>query len=73
MSIIGFGCKTEVIATHKRAYKTDDIVFDPIHYLPLIERKINAFDQAVPLQNWELPKAFVTLRRVIERRSGLVV
>lgn len=36
----------------------------------MIERKINAFDQAAPLQNWELPKAFTILQRILERRSG---
>ena len=41
-----------------------------LHYLPLIERKINAFDQAAPLQGWELPKAFGTLQRILEQRSA---
>ena len=46
------------------------MVFDPIHYLPLIERKIAALDQAAPLAGWELPDAFATLRRLMEARSG---
>ena len=46
------------------------MVFDPLHYLPLIERKIMAFDQAAPLQGWELPPAFATLRRLMEARQG---
>ena len=64
------GHKTEIIASHIRSYNTADIVFDPLHYLPLIERKINAFDQAAPLQDWELPKAFASLQRILELRSG---
>jgi hypothetical protein len=64
------GHKTEVIASHPRSYGAADIIFNPIHYLPLIERKINAFDQAAPLQDWELPKAFMALQRVLEGRSG---
>ena len=64
------GCKTDVIASHPRSYAAQDIVFNPLHYLPLIERKINALDQAAPLQGWELPKAFGTLQRILERRSG---
>lgn len=39
---------------------------DPIHYLPLIERKINALDQAAPLAEWDLPEEFRTLRRLME-------
>ena len=64
------GCVAEVIADHPRSYETDDMVFDPVHYLPLIERKIMAFDQAAPLQGWDLPKAFGTLQRLLEARQG---
>ena len=42
----------------------EDMVFDPIHYLPLLEHKIGALDQAAPLAGWELPDAFPTLRRL---------
>jgi transposase len=62
------GCRGEVIARHPRCYDREDMVFDPIHYLPLIERKINALDQAAPLAKWELPEEFHTLRRLMEAR-----
>lgn len=64
------GCATEIIADHRRSYDTGDMVFDPVHYLRLIERKIMSFDQAAPLQNWELPDAFATLQRLLEARQG---
>ena len=48
----------------------DDFVYDPIHYLPLLERKPGALDQAAPLQSWELPEDFGTLRRLLESRMG---
>ena len=32
-------CGSEVIARHPRSYERDDFVYDPIHYLPLLERK----------------------------------
>jgi len=67
---VTIGCAAEVIADHPRSYETDDMVFNPLHYLPLIERKIMAFDQAAPLQGWELPKAFGTLQRLLEARQG---
>jgi len=38
------GCRSEVIARHPRCYAREDAVFDPVHYLPLIERKINALE-----------------------------
>ena len=64
------GCAAEVIARHPRSYEGEDMVFDPLHYLPLIERKVGALDQAAPLAGWELPDAFATLRRLMEARSG---
>ncbi len=64
------GCAAEVIAEHVRSYERDDITFNPVHYLRLIERKIMAFDQAAPLQDWDLPDAFATLQRLLEARQG---
>lgn len=63
-------CGTEVVARHRRSYEREDFVFDPLHYLALIERKINALDQAAPLAGWELPEEFATLRRLLEARMG---
>ena len=63
-------CGSEVIARHIRSYERDDFVYDPIHYLPLLERKPGALDQAAPLRGWELPDEFGTLRRLLESRMG---
>ena len=30
-------CGSEVIARHPRSYEKDDFIYDPIHYLPLLE------------------------------------
>ena len=63
-------CGSEVISRHTRSYERDDFVYDPIHYLPLLERKTGALDQAAPLQGWDLPEEFGTLRRLLESRMG---
>jgi transposase len=63
-------CAAEVIARHPRSYEREDLIFDPLHYLPLIERKIGALDQAAPLKGWDLPVSFTTLRRLLEARMG---
>ena len=60
----------EVIARHHRSYRRDDFVYDPVHYLPLLEQKTAALDQAAPLQGWDLPEEFATLRRLLESRMG---
>jgi transposase len=38
------------IARHRRSYEAADFVFDPLHYLALLEQKVAALDQAAPLQ-----------------------
>jgi len=63
-------CGVELIARHQRAYEKADFIFEPRHYLALLERKLNALDQAAPLANWVLPEAFQTLRRLLEARMG---
>jgi transposase len=62
------GCGGEIIARHPRCYDRQDMVFDPVHYLPLLEKKIGALDQAAPLVGWDLPAEFQTLRRLMEAR-----
>ena len=64
------GCGAEVIARHQRSYDKADMVFDPMHFLPLLEQKVGALDQAAPLQGWDLPEEFSTLRRLLEARMG---
>ena len=59
-----------MIARHPRSYEREDFVFNPLHYLALIEQKTNALDQAAPLADWKLPAEFATLRRLLEARMG---
>ena len=61
-------CRGEIIARHPRSFERDDVIFEPLHYLPLIEQKLHALDQAAPLQSWGLPEEFATLRRLMEAR-----
>ncbi len=61
-------CGSEVIARHKRSYNREEMIFDPLHYLALLEQKTRALDQAAPLQGWVLPAEFAELRRQMETR-----
>ena len=60
----------EEIARHPRSYEHGGFVFDPLHYLALIEQKPGALDQAAPLQDWHLMPEFAQLRRILEARMG---
>jgi transposase len=44
--------QTQVLATHERCYGHGQDIFDPLHYLPLLEQRPGAFDYAKPLQQW---------------------
>jgi transposase len=61
-------CGSEVIARHERSYERETVVFDPLHYLALLEQKTRALDQAAPLVGWQLPECFAQLRRLLEAR-----
>ena len=70
VDMVVISCGAEIIARHVRSYEREDFVFDPLHYLALLERKIGALDQAAPLAGRELPEAFATLRRLLAARMG---
>ena len=42
-------CGSEVITRHERSYERETVVFDPMHYMTLLEQKTRALDQAAPL------------------------
>jgi len=59
------------VARHARLWTDEQVGFEPLHYLALLERKPGALDHARPLQGWTLPKCFALLRRRLEaERDG---
>ncbi len=63
-------CEGEAVARHARSYGHGEFVYDPLHYLALLETKPGALDQAAALQGWDLPPAFQHLRQLLEARMG---
>jgi transposase len=41
-----------VLASHPRCYGREQDIFDPLHYLPLLEQRPGAFDHAKPIRRW---------------------
>lgn len=41
-----------LIASHPRCYARQQDIFDPCHYLPLLEQRPGAFEHAKPLRQW---------------------
>ena len=56
----------EVIAIHPRCWGKQQQIFNPLHYLPLLERKPHALPFARPLEQLMLPGCFEVLRSRME-------
>jgi hypothetical protein len=67
---VEIACRGDTIATHVRSYDTANFVYDPLHYLALLEHKSKALDQAAPLDGWQLAECIHRLRRLMEARMG---
>jgi len=61
--------KGDVIAEHGRLWDKEDIAFEALHYLELLERKPGALDHAKPLKDWRLPECFALLRKRLEHEG----
>lgn len=42
----------QVVASHSRCYEREQDIYDPLHYLPLLEQRPGAFAHAKPLRRW---------------------
>jgi transposase len=54
------------IARHDRCWLKEKQIFEPLHYLRLLERKPGSLDHARPLADWNLPAELHRLRRRLE-------
>ena len=64
---VRFSHRGTVVAQHPRSWDRRQVLFDPLHYLALLEHKPFAFDAARPLQGWQLPDCFAMLRQRLEQ------
>jgi len=56
----------KLIAKHRRCWDRECQIFEPMHYLELLERKPGSLDHARPLEDWQLPVCFNTYRKLLE-------
>jgi len=54
------------IARHGRCWLREKQIFEPLHYLRLLDRKPGSLDYARPLADWSLPEDLHRLRRRLE-------
>jgi transposase len=60
----------QVVAEHLRDWDKENVHYDPVHYLALLERKPGALDFGKPFDDWDLPEGFGVLRRRLEGELG---
>jgi transposase len=66
---VRFRQRGTVVAEHPRCWAKKQVIFEPLHYLALLERKPGGLDYARPLAGWSLPEAFTTLRHRLEEND----
>lgn len=59
-----------VIGSHRRHLGRDKVIYDPWHYLAVLEKKPGALRDGAPFKQWALPEAMVKVRRILENRTG---
>ena len=61
----------EVIAAHSRVFGRDQLVCDPWHYLPVLEKKPGAIRDGAPFVTWDLPRPIMMVRdRILKQPKG---
>ena len=59
-----------LVAEHLRDWDKENVHYNPVHYLALLERKPGALDFGKPFDDWDLPEGFGVLRRRLEGELG---
>lgn len=59
-----------VVGIHRRHLGRDKVIYDPWHYLAVLEKKPGALRDGAPFKQWDLPESMVEVRKILEDRSG---
>ena len=59
-----------VVGMHRRHLGRDKVIYDPWHYLAVLERKPGALRNGAPFKRWDLPEAMSEVRTMLEGRLG---
>ena len=60
----------QIIAEHTRCFGREQLVCDPWHYLPILEKKPGALRHGAPFQTWELPQAISKVQQQLMQQKG---
>jgi transposase len=59
----------QLIAEHARSFAYDQLICNPWHYLPLLEKKPGALRHGAPFQDWPLPRAVQLVRDKLRQQT----
>jgi transposase len=62
--------QTTLLARHPRSYEREQDIFDPLHYLSLLEKRPGAFDYAKPLRRWkeDWPESYHRMLQILREK-----
>jgi transposase len=60
----------QVVGEHRRQFGRDKTIYDPWHYLPVLERKPGALRNGAPFRDWELPASLQAVWGELRERPG---
>jgi len=63
--------ENQIVAEHARCYGRDQLICNPWHYLPVLEKKPGALRHGAPFQQWNLPTPIRIVRdRILKQDKG---
>jgi hypothetical protein len=60
----------QVVGEHARQFGHGKTVYNPWHYLPVLQRKPGALRNGAPFQDWDLPAPIRAVWRALGERTG---
>ena len=65
VNTVGISFNGREITRHKREYGQYKFIYDPYHYLSILEKKPGAIRNGAPFRDWQLPEIFNTYRKLL--------
>ena len=58
-----------VVGSHRRHLGRDKVIYDPWHYLTVLEKKPGALRNGAPFKQWDLPESMGEVRAILEKHT----
>jgi len=58
-----------VVGIHRRHFGPDKVIYDPWHYLAVLEKKPGALRNGAPFKQWDLPASMGEVKTILDART----